>query len=1696
MSSVTITDNLFSLGTAGDAAAVAGCGCAFCAAMAGSGSATPHVTTDTTIARSGAEMLTQHYSDKGFYYFSGDRNIDAVLIGSRWTATTLTFSFPSNGNVYGTNYDSGQNTLQLPFNDAQKAAARQAFDLVSGYTGLKFVEVAADAAERPTFRLSSTAAANVGSAMGYFPHTTENLGGDIWFGRTAQPYYETPQRGNWGFVTIMHEIGHTLGLKHGHSDYTDADLGSFFDLDGPFYGTRALEYDRDGQPWSIMSYTTSPNTSSVFNGDQQNQAQTYMMYDIAALQYLYGANYTTNAGDTVYRWDPKTGALSVNGVWRDAPAGNKVLETVWDGGGNDTYDFSNYSGNLSIDLRPGEFSTLSTAQIANALAYVDGDAPMIGNVGNALLYQDNTASLIENAIGGAGNDRIVGNQANNRLEGGAGDDLLVGGAGSDVLIGGAGNDVADFSDAKTAISITFNNNTADIIVANGGDRDVLRQVEGAIGTAFNDTLIGDRSDNFLSGGSGGSDYLNGGAGNDTLVGAGDTIVYTDRPDLIETTPWNNQWRGGAVSLDGSFDLVHANLVTQSTVLPHATVQATGPGGGADYYSFTAVAGSKLILDLDNVPPDWTGIELLDAQGNVLAGNYGVDRTDAGSRSGGAPWLEALIPTDGVFYVRVGGVYRNYLDDGSEVDEVGGFPRDLPYILNVSLENAAVEATVTAKGASRFYGGDGDDLIVAASGDDLVSGGAGVDTLSYTKARAGVTVDLTVTKAQNTGGSGIDTISGIENLTGSHFNDVLNGTAGNNVIAGGGGHDRLNGGAGRDTISFAGLDRGVTFSLAAQGSDQFLQPGSSVIATGFEDILGSAGNDTLTGNASANRINGGAGDDVLVDSASGLSTGTDTIDGGAGFDTISFKTHANGISALLTGRDSGTVISDDGALLATFTNIEAVEGGRGDDMLIGDEGNNTLGGREGADMLVGGGGADTLEGGFGDDIIDGGEGNDTAVFSAAVDHYVDLARFDEYDTGEGTDWLINIENLRGGAGNDSFFGNAGNNIFYDAGGDDLYVGRGGSDTVDYSNATRLLKVDLTIASQQDTVGGGFDTFDGVENIVGGNFGNMLFGTAGANRLVGGSDVDALVGGQGDDRLEGGDGDDMLIGDETGLITTALAASNNDTLIGGRGADRLIGGEGDDTLIGGSGNDILIGGSARVVQAGNNFRIEGLILMDGGFDTLDGGEGNDLGVLYYDGRKEAIRLDMHDTQARNVVYADGVEHGSVTSVETLRFYGGVGNDWVETGAGYDVLQGGAGNDHLAAGAGDDIVNGGAGDDWLDGGIGVDTISYAGATAGVTVDLRRTDAQDTGGAGIDTISNFENVTASAFSDTIYGDDGANMIRDGVGGDDRIYGMGGDDILGIARTYGQPAQTVLIDGGTGNDLIEYFSIPVYNRFMPPRFYRQTDTVTLIGGDGDDRINISGQKTGYVDAGAGDDIVAIGVGGLNPSTLEVTLGAGRDILSFLYVDNFVGEIDRVNIVHDFQTGAGGDKIDLTRILGGWYTGTNPFSIDQMKLVQDGDNVLLQVDMDRSGTYFQWRTMLTLEHTKVEDFTADNFYRVDGDGIFTPYVIVPFDPKGGAAAPSETMAGILPLSNAMPDLGTPTDDFAANGFAVGPEQAAPTSGSPLVDAWRDLPAPTPAAPAATTAGFDVDDLAVDPAFSHVNQWHRFGLDLHNQLHMA
>ena len=148
-----------------------------------------------------------------------------------------------------------------------------------------------------------------------------------------------------------------------------------------------------------------------YTNTSASYAQTLMSSDIAAIQHIYGANYATNAGNTVYSWTPTSGSTFVNGVAEEKTAGNTIFKTIWDGGGVDTYDLSAFKTSVSINLNPGAWTTTSTAQLANLSG--NGHVLAPGNIDNAYMYNGSTKSLIENAIGGSGNDTIIGNQVAN-----------------------------------------------------------------------------------------------------------------------------------------------------------------------------------------------------------------------------------------------------------------------------------------------------------------------------------------------------------------------------------------------------------------------------------------------------------------------------------------------------------------------------------------------------------------------------------------------------------------------------------------------------------------------------------------------------------------------------------------------------------------------------------------------------------------------------------------------------------------------------------------------------------------------------------------------------------------------------------------------------------------------------------------------------------------------------------------------------------------------------------------------------------------------------------------------------------------------------------------------------------------------------------------------------------------------------------
>jgi serralysin len=365
---------------------------------------------------------------------TGNAYVDGILGDYKWAANSLTYSFPTAASYYGNAYGSAENVTNFGvFNATQQKMARSALTMYASVANLHFTERTETATQHADLRLALSDRPSSGWA--YLPTTTAE-GGDVWFNGSIG-LYTNPVKGNYASFAFMHEIGHALGLEHPHEN--------------------GMPVDRDSMEYTVMSYRSyvGASTTAGLTNETWGYAQSPMLYDIAALQQLYGANYTTNSGNTVYSWSPTTGEMTTNGMGQGAPGGNKIFLTVWDGGGSDTYDFSKYASNLSVDLRPGAWTNTATNQLAKLSS--DGSKIAAGNIANALLSQGDARSLIENAVGGAGSDVLTGNETANllkgvagkdKLSGLAGNDTLDGGSGADTLVGGAGADVFDFNSIK------------------------------------------------------------------------------------------------------------------------------------------------------------------------------------------------------------------------------------------------------------------------------------------------------------------------------------------------------------------------------------------------------------------------------------------------------------------------------------------------------------------------------------------------------------------------------------------------------------------------------------------------------------------------------------------------------------------------------------------------------------------------------------------------------------------------------------------------------------------------------------------------------------------------------------------------------------------------------------------------------------------------------------------------------------------------------------------------------------------------------------------------------------------------------------------------------------------------------------------------------------------------------------------------
>jgi serralysin len=252
------------------------------------------------------------------------------------------------------------------------------------------------------------------SAFAYLPDdSNQSVGsveGDVWVNISLAGNQDLTVGGS-GRYTLMHEIGHALGLSH-PGDY-NAGPGVVIE-----YPTHA-EYYNDSRAYTVMSYFGSIVSGT---GDLAALASLPQLHDIAAIQRLYGANLATRTGDTIYGFNSNTGVPE----YSLALASQGAVFSVWDGGGLDTLDLSGYSTDSIIDLRPEGFSSAGPGSSGRA----DFNISIARGVD------------IENAIGGSGADTIIGNASNNTINGGAGADSMSGNAGDDTYIVDNASDVA------------------------------------------------------------------------------------------------------------------------------------------------------------------------------------------------------------------------------------------------------------------------------------------------------------------------------------------------------------------------------------------------------------------------------------------------------------------------------------------------------------------------------------------------------------------------------------------------------------------------------------------------------------------------------------------------------------------------------------------------------------------------------------------------------------------------------------------------------------------------------------------------------------------------------------------------------------------------------------------------------------------------------------------------------------------------------------------------------------------------------------------------------------------------------------------------------------------------------------------------------------------------------------------------------
>jgi len=876
-------------------------------------------------------------------------NESAPGLGPRWQTSTITYNIED---LTGAEQTLAERALQM-----WSAASSLNFVRTTGSASIIFVNSVAD---DPASRGDTDPAAYA---------RTSSSGNSITSSRIVISSNWATSQGGTAFdsymqQTYIHEVGHALGLSHS----------------GPYdgsaeYGTDNL-YTNDNWAYTVMSYF---NQMEAGHGNYR-YVLGLQQADIAAIQLLYGTNPSgTYAGNTTFGFNSSAPGTNIDwsqfvlvqpeGTYRRPPA-----MTLYDTSGVDTINLSGFAQPQVVDLRPGTYSSLG-----------DRPDPSIPHYVNVVAIAANT--IIENVIGGSGNDTITGNTADNQIAGGGGNDRITLGTGADIVVytsGGGFDTVTDFSLAQDRIDLTafssatvtaaFNGRTS----SSGGTLISLSSGEGVVllgispGQLTMANLILASNSNAIYGssaadrmdGTNGSDELHGLGGNDYILGyAGNDFLYgDDGDDTIDGGAGNDAMDGGAGG--DVFYVTNGDSVVGGT--------------GRDTIIVVDALGTGYILNMGT-----SGVERVQATslGDVIDASTSSDWVQIYAGGGadtitGSAFGDVINIVSAEATINAGGGRDTIVFD---VFDGTGISINLGAMNAESFigrgGNDTINASTTTDWVSIYTGGGNDIVTGSAFGDSIylesttvsVNAGAGRDFIVYNVFDgSGISVNLGAMNAEGfVGRAGNDTINaatatdwvsvytggGVDTVTGSGFGDsiYLESTS-----------VTVNAGAGRDYIIYNIFDgSGISVNLGAMGAEGFIGRGgndtiNAATTTDWVSIYTGGGVDTVTGS--------GFGDSIYLGSA------TVTVNAGAGFDWIVYDVFdGSGVTLNLTTMQAEGFVGRNGNDSITAAGTATAV---------------TLYGEGGNDILVGGNGRDSIFGGAGNDTLTGNAGGDYFVFQGA------------------------------------------------------------------------------------------------------------------------------------------------------------------------------------------------------------------------------------------------------------------------------------------------------------------------------------------------------------------------------------------------------------------------------------------------------------------------------------------------------------------------------------------------------------------------------------------------------------------------------------------------------------------------------------------------------------------------------------------